>query len=178
MMKRILIVGFLTLSAVATGPDLIACGDKFLILGRGTRFQRAAARTPASILVYANPTSNLPKALANLPVEATLRKAGYKPTTVTSTSDLDAALGRGGWDLVLADIADSPALSSRIRGDSGPSLLPVVYNGTGSELAQARKLYVYILKSPTKNQSFLDAIDEALALRTKARVKSGSKTSD
>jgi hypothetical protein len=176
MTKRMLFVGFLLLGAAATGRDLVACGDKFLIVGRGTRFQRASARTTASILVYANPTSNLPKALANLPVDATLRKAGYKPTTVTSSADLDEALGHGGWDLVLADVADSPALTGRLHGDT--VVLPVIYNATGSELAQARKLYAQVLKSPTKNQSFLDAIDDALAARARARAKSGSKTGD
>jgi hypothetical protein len=177
MTKRILLVGFLVVGAGATGHDLLACGDKFLVVGRGTRFQRASARTPASILVYANPASNLPKALANVPVDATLRKAGYKPTTVTSTVDLDAALGRGGWDLVLADLADSAALAGRLRTD-GPMVLPVVYNATTSELAQAKKQYAQVLKSPTKNQSFLDAIDDALAVRARARAKSGSKTGD
>ena len=178
MTKRILFVGFLMLAAAATGRDLIACGDKFLIVGRGTRFQHAVARTPASILVYANPTSNLPKALANLPLDATLRKAGYKPTTVTSAAELEAALARGGWDLVLADIADSQALTDRLRGDMKPLVLPVVYNATGSELARTRKQYAQVIKSPTKNQSFLDAIDDALAARARARAKSGSKTGD
>jgi hypothetical protein len=178
MMKRILLVGFLMLAAAATGRDLIACGDKFLIVGRGTRFQRAATRTPASILVYANPTSNLPRALANLPVDETLRKAGYKPTTVTSAAELEAALGRGGWDLVLADVSDSAAVRGRLRGDTGPLVLPVVFNATGGELAQAKKQYAHVLKSPTKNQSFLDAIDDALAARARERAKSGSKTGD
>jgi hypothetical protein len=178
MTKRMLFAGFLLLGATATGRDLLACGDKFLVVGRGTRFQRASARIPASILVYANPTSNLPKALANLPVDATLRKAGYKPTTVTSSTDLDTALGRGGWDLVVADVADTQALTARLHGGSGPLMLPVVYNATNSELAQARKQYAHVLKSPTKNQSFLDAIDDVLAARPKPSGKAGVKSGD
>jgi hypothetical protein len=178
MTKRILFIGFLVLAAVGTGRDLIACGDKFLVIGRGTRFQRASARTPASVLIYANPSSNMPKALANVPVDATLRKAGYKPTTVTSPADLDAALGRGGWDLVLADVADTQALTGRLHGGSGPLVLPVVYNPTNSELAQLRKQYAQVLKSPTKNQSFLDAIEDALAARPKPSGKAAAKIGD
>lgn len=173
MTKRFLLAGLLIASGAATGGDLMACGDKFLIVSRGTRFQRAAIRTSASILVYADPASNLPKALANVPIDATLRKAGYKPTTVTTPADLEAALGRGGWDLVLVDVAESQTIRGRIRGGA-PIVLPVVYNASGAELAQAKKQYPLVMKSPTKNQGFLDTIDEALALK----AKTGNKTGD
>lgn len=174
MTKSLILVGLLIASGMATGGDVIACGDKFLIVSRGTRFQRASIRTPASILVYADPASNLPKALANVSVDATLRKAGYKPTTVTSAAEFDAALGRGGWDLVLVDVAQSSIVSSRVRGAAAPMVLPVVYNAGGTGLAQAKKQFPLVLKSPTKNQAFLDTIDEALALQTKPGHKTGA----
>jgi hypothetical protein len=178
MTKRLLLAGLLIATGAATGGDLLACGDKFLIVSRGTRFQRAALRTSASILVVADPASNLPKALANVPVDATLRKAGYTPTTVTNAADLEAALARGGWDLVLVDVAASQAITGRTRGAAAPMILPVVYNASGADLAQAKKQYPLVLKSPTKNQAFLDTIDEAIALKTKPQAKTGSKTGD
>ena len=160
-----------------TWSPVEACGDKFLIGSRGTRFQHAPSATAgASILVFANPTSNLPKALANVPVDATLRKAGYKPTTVTTANDFDAALSRGGWDLVLVDVADGPAVSVRVAGVKAPVVLPVVYNATDPQLVQAKKQYQTVLKSPTKSQPFLDAIDDALALRVKPSGKAAAKS--
>jgi hypothetical protein len=174
MTKSLILTGLLIASGVATGGDLIACGDKFLIVSRGTRFQRASMRTPASILVYADPASNLPKALANVSVDATLRKAGYKPTTVTSAAEFDAALVRGGWDLVLVDVMQSQVVSNRVRGAAAPMVLPVVYSGGGTGLAQARKQFPLVLKSPTKSQGFLDTIDEALALQAKPGNKTGA----
>ena len=174
MTKSRILAGLLIASGMATGADLLACGDKFLIVSRGTRFQRASIRAPASILVYADPASNLPKALANVSVDATLRKAGYKPTTVTSAAEFDAALDRGGWDLVLVDVAQSQVVSSRVRGAAAPMVLPVVYSAGRTEVAQAKKQFPLVLKSPTKNQGFLDTIDEALALQAKPGNKTGA----
>ena len=152
-----------------TSADVSACGDKFLVIARGTRFQRASvARVSASILLYANPTSNMPKALANVPVESVLRKAGYQPTTVMSKSEFESALGRGGWDLIVLDLAEGPQMISRVR-DASPAVLSVAYNITGGDLADARKRYQHVLKSPTRSQSFLDAVDEALAARPKLK---------
>ena len=173
---RIVAAALLVLAGVGAGGDLQACGDKFLVVSRGTRFQRAGTRTSATILVYANPTSGLPKMLANLPIEATLRKAGYTPTSVSTAAELDKALAQGRWDLVLADVADTKAVGGRLHGDNAPVILPVVYNMTGVELAQAKKQYQCILKSPTKSQSFLDAIDEALASRPRTQPKPGGKS--
>jgi hypothetical protein len=171
MKQRLLVVG--TLLLTVTGGDLLACGDKFLVMSRGTRFQRAsAARQPANILVYANPLSGLPKALERVMVDETLRKAGYTPTLVKATADLDQALKQGGWDLVVADLGDSATLRARLQGTSAPMLMPVAYNVTGTELAQAKKDYQRVIKGPVKTQSFLEAVDDALALREKLRGKS------
>lgn len=173
MKKRLLVVGLLVLSGTGAGSDLLACGDKFLVASRGTRYQRAAvARRPAAILVYATPASALPKALGSVPIDATLRKAGYRPTSVSGASELEQALRQGGWDLVLTDLADSTAVRGRLQGDGAPMVLPVVYNATSGDLAQAKKDYQRVVKGPIKSQAFLEAIDDALALREKLRAKS------
>ena len=172
MSNRVCAVGLLLLIGISSANTLLACGDKFLVSSRGTRFQRAAvARKPASILIYTNAASELPKVLANIPVDATLTKAGYRPTTVATSDEFDKALGRGGWDLVLLGMADAQAVSKRLRGDLVPAVLPVVFNPTTRELKETRKLYPVVLKAPAKSQSFLSAIDEALAHRPKPQAK-------
>jgi CheY-like chemotaxis protein len=172
MHKRLLAVGLLVLSGAGFTTDLLACGDKFLVSSRGTRFQRAAtARQAAKILVYANPSSSLPKALERVIADDTLRKAGYQPTSVSGANELQQALRQGGWDLVLADLSDGPAVRVLLQGPSAPMVVPVVYNATGTEMAQAKKDYQRIVKGPVKSQSFLEAIDEALALREKLKTK-------
>jgi hypothetical protein len=169
-MKRLIIAGVVIAAGLVSSVDVSACGDKFLIVGRGTRFQRASvARMSAAILVYANPATNMTKALANVPVESVLRKAGYKPTVVTSNNEFESALGRGGWDLVVVDLAEGPQVIGRMRAADGPAVLPVAYNPSSNDLANARKQFTRVLKSPTKSQPFLDAIDEALAARLKMK---------
>jgi hypothetical protein len=170
MTVRLLVVGTLVLSAA--GTDLLACGDKFLVIARGTRFERAAMpREPAAILVYVNPTSSLPKALERVPIEATLRRVGYQPTTVAQPGEFEKALGRGGWDVVVVDLADSAALRGRLHGADAPAILPVLHAATGRELTQARRDYLHVLRGPVKSQSLVDAIDEVLAQRQKLRAK-------
>jgi hypothetical protein len=168
MRRQSLAIGLVALFGAGMGTDLLACGDKFLVIGRGTRFQNAAVpRPPATILIYANPASTLPNALGNVAIDATLSKAGYRPTVVASAEELDKALRQGGWDLVVADVADGRALRSRLQGSDAPFILPVVYNPSGSELAQLREDFQRVLRAPTKRQSFLESIDDALAFSQK-----------
>ena len=172
MSTRLVAAVALLLCGAGLSEPLLACGEKFLMRTRGTRFQRAApARSAAAILVYANPASNLSKALANVPVDATLRKAGYRPSTVTNAAEFNTAMGRGGWDLVLVDVAESGEARKQAQGPTAPIVLPVVFNPSSADLAAAKKQHQRILKAPTKNQSFLDAIDDALASRPAAPVK-------
>lgn len=170
MKRSLLVVGFLILSV--PGADLLACGEKFLVISRGTRFQRPdIVREPATILVYVNPASTLPKALERVPIEATLRRVGYRPTSVSGPGELDRALRQGGWDLIVADLADSMALIGRLHGDPAPLVLPVAYGETGSVVAQARKQFPHVLRGPVKSQTLLEAIDEMLTQRQRARSR-------
>jgi DNA-binding NtrC family response regulator len=156
MNTRLVASAVLLLVGIGVAEPVLACGEKFLMRSRGTRFQRAAlARTPASILVYANPALNLPKALANVSV-------------VTSPDEFEAAMARGGWDLVLVDVADTIVVPRQGPNTNAPIVLPVAFNATRSELAAAKKQHQRILNTPIKNQSFLDAIDHALADRPAA----------
>jgi hypothetical protein len=157
----------LVLVAFAGGSVLLACGDKFFAISRGSRFQHPSARVSARILIYANTASRFPKALANVTVDTTLQKAGYQPTTVANEGDLNKALALGGWDLVVADVADARAITGRLRQAPPPIVLPVVYDGARADAKRARAEFQCVLTTPTKRQVFLDAIDEALALKPK-----------
>jgi hypothetical protein len=165
----------LVAGAGATG-DLFACGDKFLMLGRGTRYERSpAARQAAAILMYAHPASELSRILSTLSVDATLQKAGYRPTTVASPTELDAALRARKWDVVVVDAKDSQTISLRVQNASGPHVVPVLTKPTKDELTQAKKLYHTVVSTPTKSRAFLDTIDDAMDLH-EAKTKAAAKT--
>ena len=174
-MRTRLVVTVLLLGVIGTSEPLLACGEKFRMANRLTRFQQPPrARTAAAILIYANAT--LSKALANVPVDETLRKAGYKPTSVTSSKEFQAALDRGGWNLVLLDAADSGAAIARSPVANAPVVLPVVFKASKAELDAAKKQHPHVLNGPVKSQSLVDAIDDALDDKPPTQSKINSKS--
>jgi ABC-type amino acid transport substrate-binding protein len=159
----VLAVGFLTLWG-----DAQACGDKFLVVGRGVRYQRVSpAAHSASILIYMNPASRIPAAAKDAQLESNLKQAGYKVQSVDTSAGLQSALKSSRYDLVLADIADSPGLEKDVSSDpSKPVVVPVLYQPTSAELAAAKKEYGCAMKAPGKD--YLATIDDIMARKGKA----------
>ena len=175
MTRRLFAIALVTIATLGAWIDAQACGDKFLVPTRGTRFQRPPdMRDPAAILVFANSVI-VPASVANAAIEAMLRKAGYRPISVDSAADFDKALGQGKWDLVLVDLADGPSVSSRLLGDGAPTLLPVAQNLSSSQLIEARKHYTRVVAMPAKSRALLDVVDEALAARRESQSKAAGK---
>lgn len=179
MKARLFAAFVLILSGIGTAAPPLACGDKFLLPLRGTRFQQAPVdRVPASILLYANPASPLPQALTKYSVDAALRKVGYRPTFVSSLDALEHALTRGGWDVIVVDVADGPAVRARVNTASASAtvLLPVALHPSGDQLAQARKQFPRVIKSPGSSRGFVEAVDDAMAARHADAAPAGSKS--
>jgi hypothetical protein len=145
--------GFVVLVAtvgVWMGGNLLACGDKFLVTGRGTRFQRPKNARAASILIYANPSSGLPAALKNVAVDSVLKHEGHRSTTVETFDQLSAILTGGRFDVVVA--------ASSVAADVEKLL------GAAPDRA-----VILALDAPPKEGSLLKAIDKAVEQRDKAR---------
>ena len=175
MTKRLFASALLTIATLGAWTDVQACGDKFLVPTRGTRFQRPPSqREPAAILIYAN-SAVVPASLSNAALDSMLRKAGYRPTSVNNVADFDKALCQGKWDLVLVDLADGPSVSSRLQGDSATVLLPVAQNLSSSQLTEARKHYTRVVAMPAKSRAFIDVVDDALAERRESQAKAARK---
>jgi hypothetical protein len=154
------------------GSETWACGDKFLVVGRGVRYQRVhPAMRPASILIYMNPSSHVPAAAKEIQLESGLKQAGHKVETVADSASLDGALKSAKYDLVLADIADSAALEK--KAETGKTVVvPVLFHPTADELAAAQKQYGCAMKATS--QDYLSAIDEALKSKgTEAKPAAG-----
>src|SRR5438094_6740049 len=76
-----------------------ACGDKFLVVGRGVAYQRTyTAPRPASILIYKDANPGVSSAIKDLDLQATLGMAGHKFQVVETPSALEAALQSGRFD--------------------------------------------------------------------------------
>jgi hypothetical protein len=176
-MKKLLFAG-LAVAALVLGPAaVLACGDKFVVLGRTARF--FATKYPASILIYVNPASHMPAAMKEFRLEATLKKAGHKPKTVESSADLEQAMATGKYDIVLADLSDSSGVQKdAASAASKPLVVPVLYKPTPEELAAVEKKYgCLIAPASSRNTDLLPVLDQAMQSRAKgvgARCQTGT----
>lgn len=167
-------VGVVVACALLGQPlELMACGDKFLVASRGTRFQRAGlVRRPAAVLVYAAP-GRFATVLQSLGVLDALRKVGYTPTAVTDRAAFDRALRDQRFDLVLADLADSVAMTP--GPGTAPAVVVVAFDANRDALTRARRLHDGVIKVPGRARAVVDAVDDALFARA-VRAPLASRT--
>ncbi len=162
-MSRLLIAGLLGGFALTfVVPDALACGDKLLRIGRGSRFERGyVAVHPAAVLVYANGTSTVAKAMADL--QPALKAAGHKPTVVRGDGQLGEAIRTGKYDVVLADEADVAGVKRRFgSAAASPEILPVLNKPTKKSVAEAEKAHGCVVENPGKRSEVLVKIDQVL----------------
>lgn len=158
MKRRIGLVAVVAVVGLVMGTDLLACGDKFLVAGRGTRYQRPKNFRAASILIYTNPSTGLEAALRKVPLDAVLKREGHRATIVASPDQLSAILASGRFDVVLADSLDAAAIEGLLaKGPDAPILVAVCPKE--QEKAAVEKCS---LKAPPRERSLLDAIDRAV----------------
>lgn len=175
-MRRLIAACMLVAFGVSGGAEMLACGDKFFVPSRGTRFdQPPAARQAAAILIYAPPASELSRRLAQLSVAEALRKLGYQSTIAASAQDLVVAIQQRQWDLIVADVAEVRKIRDADPDRRPLGVVPVTYTTAGAEWTAAKREYPSILKAPTKVRSFVDAVDAALEAQRADRVRASRK---
>jgi hypothetical protein len=150
-----------------------ACGDKFLLVGRGVKFQRAyAAIYPASIVIYAQPQRSAAKAIRDPRLQSDLKQAGHRVVLVESDAALARALESGKVDLVLTDVADADQTSRQgATSPSRPTVLPVMYEPTREEAKEIESRYQCRLKSSDRADRYLVTIDDAMKARAAEKKK-------
>jgi len=141
---------------LSLGGDLLACGDKFLSSGRGTRYQRPKNARAASILIYATPGSQTTMLRADR-VQAVLKHGGHRATTVATLDQLSVIVQGARFDVVLA-ASEAAAAVQQILG-SAPDAAVVL----GVDPA-------------SKDRSLLQAIDKAVEQRDRNLKKAHSRT--
>jgi len=169
MRKITPVVGLLAGALLLAVPDSWACGDKFLVIGRGVRSQRTrGAVQHAAILAYLDGAGRLNAAMRELKLEKDLRLAGHTLRPVASAAELREEVRSGRYDILLADISEMVGLEPEVgAAPGGPFLLPMIYNATGEELAEAQAQYECVMKSPSTRKDYLAVIDEAMTQRKK-----------
>jgi hypothetical protein len=167
------ILALLLVSASTSNGE--ACGDKFLRVGRGARYQRAyVAVHPATLLLLARPGSTVAAALNEL--EPTLKRAGHKPVVLRDAAALPEALGGGRFNIVLGDIRDVPTVEKAVRASGvRVDVLPFLEQPTPQARASAQDDYHCVAEVPGKKADVLAKIDEIMELALKGTGETNRK---
>lgn len=144
--------------AVGMTADLFACGDKFLVGGRGTRYQRPKNARAAAVLIYAEPASGITATLKKGKFESLLKLEGHRTTMVQSFDQLSAIVTSGRFDVILTANSASADVQKLVGAVPDAAIvLPV------EELARSQKL--------------LQAIDKAVAERDQNLKRTQARSS-
>jgi hypothetical protein len=151
-----------------------ACGDKFLLVGRGVTFRHAyAAIHPASILLVLPPKSVKSSAVRDSGLLAALKMAGHRVDVIQQPAALSEILGRARHDIVLAERADaSDVLAGAAGQPKPPTIIGILEKPSGAELTSARQQFEYVLETPQSLPHILNLLDDVM----KARLGGGHPT--
>ncbi|HET9706255.1 MAG TPA: hypothetical protein VFP85_19575 [Vicinamibacterales bacterium] len=138
--------------AVGMTGDLFACGDKFLVGGRGTRYQRPKNARAASVLIYADPASAVAASLKKAKVESLLKLEGHKATKVQTLDQLSTVVSSGRFDVILTANSDSASVQRLVA-------------------ANPDRAVVVGVDDLVKNRTLLQAIDKAVSERDQSLKK-------
>jgi hypothetical protein len=152
------------LLALGSASPALPCGDKFVRVGRGARYQRGyVALHPASIVLYMGQAASASGSLKGM--ESTLKAAGHKVTTVKADT-LAAALRDGKHDIVLADLADASRIAPEVKAaPNPPQVIPVMHKPTPDAQAAAEKEWACVVENPGDKTEVLASIDQVLEKR-------------
>lgn len=176
MRRSIRVAGMVAALGLLAGADLIACGDKFLVAGRGTRYQRPKSARAANVLIYDNPASGLPAALEKVPVDALLKREGHTATRVETLDQLAALVAGGRFDVLLVASTVASAVQKLI-GDAADAPVMVAFclkPGPGDPKSDAQA--PCSVKAPPKERSLLEAIDKAVLTHDRNARKALART--
>jgi hypothetical protein len=144
-----------------------ACGDKFLMVGRGARFQRAYASVyPGKLLIYARPSTDSKAAIRDPQLHKALRQAGHSVSIIEDWALLEQALKNIPVDLILVDVAEAARLQPVVA--SSPAHPQAMYVASPSSRATAvQQDVVCRLKSSDRPLKYLEEVETAMKVRSK-----------
>jgi len=150
----------LTLLATAlVGGNAYACGDSLYRVGKGVSYRTYTAPLPGSVLVYGEGEG--PELLAK-----ELARSGHGVRLVTNDQELQAELGSGAYDVVIAAYSAQSTVVAKADSASGaPTFLPVAL--TEDEEKLAHKEYDRVmLAEKDEIKHYLKAIHQTLKQRS------------
>lgn len=144
-----------------------ACGDKFLMVGRGAKFQRAyASVNPGKVLIYAQPSTSSKAAIRDPQLHKALRQAGHAVSVIEDWSLLEQALKTVPVDVILVDVAEATRLQALVASSpTHPDALYVAFPSAADEVAQ--KQFMCRLKASDRSLKYLDEVENVMKARAR-----------
>lgn len=157
----------LTVCASAIHPVAQACGDKFLMVGRGAKFQRAYASVyPGNVLIYARPSTDPKAAIRDPQLHKALRQAGHTVSIIEDWTLLEQALKTVPVDVVLVDVAEAPRLQP-VMSSSLAHAQPMYVAFPSSKSPAVKTDLVCRVKSSDRPLKYLEELENVLKARSK-----------
>lgn len=168
MSRTVLLVVALAVGIPALYPVAQACGDKFLMVGRGAKFQRAYASVyPGKVLIYARPSTDAKAAIRDPQLHRALRQAGHAVSVIEDWALLEQALKSLPVDVVLVDVAEATRLQSAMS--SSPTRPEALYVAFPAAVPPSN--VICRLKSSDRPLRYLDEVENTMKARAR-RAKS------
>ena len=177
-MKAWVAIVIVCLGAVGSrSQDVLACGDKFVVVGRGVRFEQAyAAIHPASILIVL-PTKNVKSAaVRDSRLVTALKMAGHHVEVVQQPTNLADVVGRSRRDIILVEQADASALRdiAAPAGQPKPTIVGVLESPSSSAVSEAKTQLEYVLTTPSPIARILNLMDDVMKARLEGVHRTGA----
>jgi hypothetical protein len=132
MRKLVGLVAACSVAACAADAVVHACGDKFVLIGRAIKYQKAyAAAHPASIVIFDNPGSRVGSVARDLQLQQLLTGAGHRVRVVSTLQSLEQAVASAAPDLLLVDGNDLPQLERSLPRGTAAVLPIAVFQARG-----------------------------------------------
>ena len=166
MRRALAAVGLVIAGLVFLRAGLDACGDKSLMVGGAKLLRATAKQNPASVLIYGPPGSRIGAAAQKLKLQKTLLRYGHSYLEAPTTSELETALKRGEFNVVMTDLADVTAVQQLVHSlQSRATVVVVAYKLTKAEADAARKER-FLVKVPSQEVEYLNTIHDAVRSKT------------
>ena len=171
MRKAFVLVAVFVACAIAQ-QVLVACGDKFFIVGGGSNFNRAyASLHPGSVVLYAAGNSDISKGLRDPRMQRHINNAGHLVRVVTDRGELDQIVGSGNVDVILAEMPVAIDLQAGFASAaSSPTLLPIEPKGKQAS-ADAQHRFALTMKTSDNVNVMLDKLEKLIIARQRGSAK-------
>jgi hypothetical protein len=165
---RAVIVVF-CLAALWCSASAEACGDKFLLVGRGASYRnRYVAIHPAKIILFGQ------KAVgddAKVDVRRILQRAGHRVDFAPDGADLESLMRGASYDFIITPMEVVANTERRVRSVAPQTMvLPILFASNEKEVREMEGKYLCVRKSGQKQRSFLTILDDAMAMRQKGET--------